>query len=139
MHHFSDDTAVFIFNSLLWDINRFPEANQTAPDFYAEWRMDYVSKVVELMRLARPGKDELVLQNMHYLGHGHAMRTHALVLNGIIADTARLLRLPLLDLCALVRDDDKHLRKGDYRHQTAQNSLLVARQIGLRNWTYSTF
>jgi hypothetical protein len=131
-----DDMGIFIFNSLLWDINRLPDANQTAADFYAEWRVDYVSKVAELMRLVRPGKDELVLQTMHYLQHGHEMRAHALELNAIIVDTAALLRLPVLDLCALVTDNDKHLRKGDYRHQTAENSLRVAQQIGLRNWSF---
>lgn len=105
--------------------------------FYAfVLQMDYVSKVIDLMRLVRPGKDELVLQNMHYLEHNHPMRPHALALNEIIAETAGMLSLPLLDLCALVKDDGKHLRKGDYRHQTAENSLLVAEQIGRRRWSY---
>jgi hypothetical protein len=131
-----NDLGIFIFNSLLWDINRFPESNQTADVFYAEWRTDYVSKVVELMRLVRPGKDELVLQTMHFLQRGHPMRVHAIELNEIIIETASILRLPVLDLQSLVSDDDKHLIKGDYRHQNAHNSLLVAEQIGLRNWSY---
>ena len=134
--HSRDDMGVFIFNSLLWDINRLPEANQTASAFYAEWRLDYVSKVIELMRLLRPDRDELVLQKLHYLEPGHAMSPHAMVLNDIIAQTAGMLALPVLDLTALVQDDGKHLLKGDYRHQNAENSLLVAQQIGLRNWTY---
>lgn len=69
-HKSSEDTAIFIFNSVLWDINRLADPlanplNQTAEDFYSEWRVDYTSKVIELLRLVRPGKDELVLQNMH--------------------------------------------------------------------------
>eukprot|EP00603_Paraphysomonas_imperforata_P009362 CAMPEP_0114448004 /NCGR_PEP_ID=MMETSP0103-20121206/20081_1 /TAXON_ID=37642 ORGANISM="Paraphysomonas imperforata, Strain PA2" /NCGR_SAMPLE_ID=MMETSP0103 /ASSEMBLY_ACC=CAM_ASM_000201 /LENGTH=133 /DNA_ID=CAMNT_0001619965 /DNA_START=23 /DNA_END=420 /DNA_ORIENTATION=+ len=112
------DTAIFVFNSLLWDIHRIPEANMTAAAFYAEWRMDYTSKVIELMRLMRPGKDELVLVKLHYLQHGHEMRRHALVLNEYIAETAGALQLPVLDLSALVNDDDRHLLPGDYRHQS---------------------
>jgi hypothetical protein len=135
----TNDIAIFIFNSLLWDVNRFPEAGQTPDAFYAEWRLDYMSKVIELMRLLRPKKDELVLQNMHYIQHLHELRPHVMVMNGIIEETAAVLNLPLLDLCALVQDNEKHLRKGDYRHQTPENSLMVANQIGLRNWSYRRF
>lgn len=132
----TNDLGIFIFNSLLWDINRFPDAGQSEREFYAEWRADYVSQVVDLLRMARPGKDELVLQKMHYLERGHPFRPHAMALNRIIEQTASLLELPVLDLTAFVEDDGRHLRRGDFRHQTPQNSLLVAEQIGLRNWTY---
>ena len=98
--------------------------------------MDYISKVIELMRLVRPGKDELVLQTLHYLQRGHQLREHALRMNDIIVETAGMLRLPLLNLCNLIEDNDEHLTKGDYRHQNAQNSIMVAKQIGLRNWSY---
>jgi hypothetical protein len=90
------------------------------------------------MRLTHVGKDELVLTRLHYLQRGHEMRSHATALNHIISETAALLHLPVLDMSALVSDNDKHLLKGDYRHQNAATSLLVAKQISLRNWTYYT-
>ena len=127
----SDDGAIFLYNSNLWDIHHYvnnPD-NMDLSDFVGDFRSKYSAIVKIILSMLRPGKDRLVLQLSHHLHPSTGAKTEfSKLLNTEIMHVAARLSLKTFraDLAAGLfhQRDNNYLE--DLYHQNIRTSIAFA-------------
>lgn len=134
-----DETEVLIlFSSNLWDVYRFQDEShrlENTDRWLLEYRLDYSALVINIISNLRKNVDSLILQTTPYVKVGH-YRGPSTLLNDEIIKIAAFFQLPVFETRKFIEDNDLHLAPQDDRHQKNEISMLYAKQIGSKNWTY---